>query len=111
MNGNRSINYGDIASKAVSVKVPENVKLKEPKETSSLDLLKANLAFPPIQKSMLEEEDNDTILQSLHHAVYLYLIKDISAFDIIISTINKGIGNWSSTLINSFIIFKSSILL
>ena len=55
-------------------------RLKEPKECSSLDLLKPNLAFPSIQKSMMKEE-KDTILQSLHHAVYLYLINDISVFD------------------------------
>ena len=82
-------------------------RLKEPKECSSLDLLKPNLAFPSIQKSMMKEE-KDTILQSLHHAVYLYLINDISVFDIIISTIDRGIGNWSSTLINSFIVFKNN---
>ena len=81
-------------------------RLNEPKEYSSLDLLKANLALPLVQNPI--EKDEDTILQSLHKAVYLFLIKDISAFDIIISTIDKGLGNWSNTLINSFIVFKNS---
>ena len=81
-------------------------RLNEPKEYSSLDLIKANLALPLVQNPI--EKDEDTILQSLHKAVYLFLIKDISAFDIIISTIDKGLGNWSNTLINSFIVFKNS---
>ena len=29
--------------------------------------------------------------------------------DEIISTIDKGVGNWSNTLINSFIVFKKAV--
>ena len=43
LNGNRSINYGDIASKAVSVKVPENVKLKEPKDYKLIGTFQDNV--------------------------------------------------------------------
>mgnify|MGYP007000295378 len=66
-------------------------RLKEPKESFSLDLLKANLTLPLMQKPTIKEDD--TILQNLHKAVYLFLIKDTSAFDIIILAIDKGLGN------------------
>ncbi len=81
-------------------------RLKEPKEYFSLYLLKVDLALPLMRKLVFNEKD--TILLSLHKAIYLFLKKDTSAFDIIVSIIDVGIGNWSKTFINSFLIIKNN---
>ena len=48
------------------------------------------------------------MLQSLHKAVFLLLIKDKSAFDTLTAIIDKGVGNWSNALINFLIVFKNN---
>ena len=71
LNGGRSINYGDIASKAVSVKVPENVKLKEPKDYKLIGTFQDNVEGPNIVKGKslfgLDFKQNDMLLSMIVH--------------------------------------------
>ena len=80
-------------------------RLKESKYYDSIKLIKANLAFPIKQSPIIDNEE--TILYSIHKAVYLFLINDSSTFDIINSVIDKRVGNWSNVLLNSLMIFKN----
>ena len=47
-NGDRSIGYGEIASKAVGIEVPDEIELKEPKDYTLLGTSKKNVEGPKI---------------------------------------------------------------
>ena len=71
LNGNRSIGYGDIASKAVSINVPENVKLKEPKDYKLIGSYQDNVDGIKIVKGKslfgLDFKQDDMLISMLVH--------------------------------------------
>ncbi len=71
LNGKRTIGYGDIASKAVSIKVPEKVKLKEPKDYKLIGTYQDNVEGINIVKGKslfgLDFKQNDMLISMIVH--------------------------------------------
>ena len=94
-----NLNFSDFVGDSI-------FRIKKPQESSLLDLKKVDFFLLPLNKPI--QNSHDTVLQSLHKAVFLLLIKDKSAFDTLTAIIDKGVGNWSNALINFLIVFKNN---
>ena len=81
-------------------------RIKKPKKYSSLELFKVDCFLSPGKKQ--KQKNHDTVLQSIHKTVHLFLIKDSSAFETLATIIDKGVGIWQKSLISFFIVFKNN---
>ena len=79
-------------------------RLKESKQYNLFKLKTIAINFSKTESVF--NEKIDTLLYTLHKALYLFLINDKTSFDIIKSITDKGLGNWSGVLIDSLMAFK-----
>ena len=79
-------------------------RLKESKKYESIKLIGPSINYQ--NKKNIITEELDTILFSLHKAVNLFLSNNKHSSNVFSALVDKGIGNWKSTLIKSLMALK-----
>ncbi|MCB0852185.1 MAG: xanthine dehydrogenase family protein molybdopterin-binding subunit, partial [Bacteroidetes bacterium] len=86
-NGERTIGYGEIASKAVGIEIPEEVELKEPKDYKLIGTAQKNVEGPKIVTGKplfgLDFKREGMLLAMIHHApAFGMAVKDFNQDEI-----------------------------
>ena len=100
----KKIEYGEIASKAVNIKIPENLKLKDPKNYKIIGTSKKNVEGPKIVKG-------ENLFGIDYHTdeMRLAMIEHPPAFGLRVKSFNKDEINSLPGVIDTFLIDTSLI--